>query len=133
MKAFSWIKLIPVLIHLNTPSHGLLCHPHHLWARESFEDWHYFNLSLLPRSIDRENRARSRWYLIGQAQNSCIASSRLWWRYLRSEWQTIQSLFSYTLRLLPSLPYPLNTITKTDIHLETSWFLDFLPKFSILI
>ena len=30
------------------------------WARESCEDWHYFNLSPLPKSIDRDNRVHYR-------------------------------------------------------------------------
>ena len=46
----------------------------------------------------------------------------LWWRYLQSEWQIIQSTFSHTLNLLSLLPYPTNTITRTHIPLENSCF-----------
>ena len=44
--------------------------------------------------------------------------SNLWWRCLQSEWQSIQSIFSYTLNLLLLLPYYTNTITRTQIPLE---------------
>ena len=38
------------------------------WARDSYEDWHYFNLSLLPQSIDRDKRAHNHWFFIAQTQ-----------------------------------------------------------------
>ena len=44
--------------------------------------------------------------------------SNLWWRCLQSEWQSIQSTFSYTLNLLLLLPHSTNTITRTHIPLE---------------
>ena len=36
-------------------------------------------------------------------ENWCIAGGSLSWRYLQSEWQTIQSTFSHTLNLLSLL------------------------------
>ena len=41
-------------------------------ARESCEDWHCFNLSLLPQSKDSDNRAHNHWFLIAQAQKSGV-------------------------------------------------------------
>ena len=37
-------------------------------------DWHCFNPSLLPQSIDWDSRAHNHWFLI---------TSSLWWRYLQ--------------------------------------------------
>ena len=51
--------------------------------------------------------------------------SSLWWRCLPSEWETIQSIFPHNLNLLSLFPYLTNTITRTQILLETScltWF-----------
>ena len=41
-------------------------------ARESCEDWHCFNLSLLPQSKDSDNRAHNHWFLIAQAQKNGV-------------------------------------------------------------
>ena len=44
---------------------------------------------------------------------------------LQLQWQTIQSIFSHTLKQLILLPYPTNTIKRTHIPLDTScltWF-----------
>ena len=51
--------------------------------------------------------------------------SSLWWRCLPSELETIQSIFPHNLNLLSLFPYLTNTITRTQILLETScltWF-----------
>ena len=37
-------------------------------ARESCEDWHCFNLSFVPQSMENDSRAHNRWLLIAQAQ-----------------------------------------------------------------
>ena len=36
-------------------------------AREFCEEWHCFNLSLLPQSMDCDNRGFNHWFLISQA------------------------------------------------------------------
>ena len=37
-------------------------------ARESYDDWHCFNLSFLSQSMDCDNMAHNHWFLIAQAQ-----------------------------------------------------------------
>ena len=37
-------------------------------ARESCEDWHCFNISLLPQSMDSDSRAHNHLFLIAQVQ-----------------------------------------------------------------
>ena len=67
-------------------------------VRESCEDWHFFDLSPLPQSIGRDSRAHNHWFLI---------ASSLWWRFLQSEWKTIQFTFSLILNLFSLIPYPI--------------------------
>ena len=89
-------------------------------TRMSCDDQHCCNLSLLPQSMDGDNRAHNNWVRIAQAHKSS-----LWWRFLPSEWQNFQSAFFHTFNLMSLLPYPTNTITGTHILLETScltWF-----------
>ena len=46
-------------------------------------DRHCFNISILPHSMDSDNRAHDYWFLItkAQAKNWCIVCSSLWWRF----------------------------------------------------
>ena len=64
-------------------------------AREYCEDWHSSNLSLLPQNMDSDNRAHNYWFLSLRLRKiGVLQVSSLWWRFLKSECQTIQSTFS---------------------------------------
>ena len=80
-------------------------------VREYWEDWHCFNLSLLPQSMDSECRTHSQslilypsdwkiWYIAGAANHPIH--------------------LHYTLKLFSLLPYSTNTTTRTHIPLETN-------------
>ena len=62
-------------------------------ARESFEDWQCFNFSLLPQSMDSENRAYNDWFCITQVLKTGVLQV----------WQTIQLTFSQPI-VLTSIP-----------------------------
>ena len=92
-----------------------------LWGLKLVDNWHCFSLSLLHQSIDREVQTG----LTITDSLSLLIPCRLWWRYLHSEWKTIQSTFPVTRNLFPLILYPTNTITRTQIPLWTScltWF-----------
>ena len=87
----------------------------HQGPREPCEDWHNFNLSLLPQSMDSNNRVKNHWFFIVKILKSCVLQVQ----------QTIQSTFSHSLNLLSLLPYPNNTTARTNVLLQTScltWF-----------
>ena len=92
-------------------------------AWEPCEDWHWFNLCLLPQGMGNDNRAHNHWFFIAQIQKIGVLQLT----------QTIQSTFSHLLNLLPLLPCPINTTTRTHITQQTSCVTYFHPKFSILI
>ena len=54
------------------------------WARESFEEWYCFNLSLLSQSMNSESRAHNHWLFIVQTLKIGVLQV----------WQTIQSTLS---------------------------------------
>ena len=83
--------------------------------RESCENWHCFNLSLLSQSMYSDNSAHNHWFFITQFLKIGVLQMG----------QTIQSTFFHTLNLLPLHQYPTNTTTRTYIPLKTScliWF-----------
>ena len=87
----------------------------HQGPREPCEDWHNFNLSLLPQSMDSNNRVKNHSFFIVKILKSCVLQVQ----------QTIQSSFSHSLNLLSLLPYPNNTTARTNVLLQTScltWF-----------
>ena len=43
-----------------------------LWARDSCVVCHHFDLSLLPRSMDRDNSIHNHWFLIAENQKIVI-------------------------------------------------------------
>ena len=106
----------------------------HQETRESFEDWYclislFFLKVWIVLTVDSQRLILYR----SCSETWCIAGSSIWCRYLQLEWQITQSTISYTLNLLPLLPYPTNTITRTHISLETISLTSFSSKFSISI
>ena len=45
---------------------------------------------------------------LSDSENWCTLGGSLCWKCLRMEWQTIQSTFSHTFKLMSLLPYPTN-------------------------
>ena len=41
-------------------------------TREFYEDWHKFNLSLLPQSKDSDNRAHNHWFPVTHVQKNVV-------------------------------------------------------------
>ena len=54
----------------SSPYSTLTCSQNHPYkpTRESSEDWHSFNLSLIPQNVDCDNSAHNHWFLITQVQ-----------------------------------------------------------------
>ena len=52
------------------------------------------------------------------SENWYIAGSNLWEKCLLSEWQSLQSILSHTLNLLPWPSYPTNTIKRPHMTLK---------------
>ena len=88
------------------------------WAKESWENWQYSNLFLLPRSMDMFSSAHNHWFCISQTQKIGVCWK---WRCLKSKWQTIHSTLVCTLSSLLLLLYPTDIITRTHMLLETSF------------
>ena len=72
------------------------------------QDWRCFSFSILSQSVSSYSWSHNHLFLIAQAQKTGV---------LQSEWKTIQSTFSHTLKLLSLIPYPTNPITRTHIRL----------------
>ena len=95
-------------------------------ARESCEDWHRFNLSFLPESMDSDNRAHNHWILIARAEKIGMLQVVVSDEYASNRNGKLSN------PPIPSthfalLPYP--TIKRTHIPLDTNcftWFLCFV-------
>ena len=94
-----------------------------LWTSRSCEDSCCFDLSLLSRRMDRDNKQCSKSLIpySSDSENWYVTSSSLWRRYLQLEWQTSSSNFSYTLYLSSLLSYPANGIKRPQTYPETSF------------
>ena len=88
------------------------------WAKESWENWQYSNLFLLPRRRKMFNSAHNHWFYISRSQKIGVCWK---WRCLRSKWQTIHSTLVHIFCSLLLLLYPTNIIPRTHVPLETSF------------